>query len=341
MNTPHTPNPQHQRHLQYQRTIHRLRMEELVLAIVSVVLIVALVICGIVINDLNKEKDEMMIIIKNAGLSLDGGSQVSAPNSTANSVVSTDGTASVESTENSATVSAVKPPETSWTDTDEDGEVDYPYAVVEPTQKTCYLTFDDGPSNNTLKILDILKQYNVKATFFVVGDANLDYLPRIHNEGHAVALHAYNHTYSKIYQSTEAYFADLKKISDAVKAKIGVESKVIRFPGGSSNTVSKSYCSGIMTELSQETLKRGYVYFDWNVDSTDASGNNVPVEQLIENIQRYGGHSSQDVVLMHDTGAKGTTVEALPQIIEYYQSQGYTFAPITVNTPPCTHGINN
>ncbi len=340
MNTPHDPNPQHQRHLQYQKTIHRLRMEELVLAIISVVLIIALVICGIVIHDLNKEKAELTDKLKAAGIIVTSG-DTSAPTDSANGEATTNSTASAVSSQSASTVSTTPPPETSWTDTDEDGEVDYPYAVVEPTQKTCYLTFDDGPSNNTLKILDILKQYNVKATFFVVGDANLDYLPRIHNEGHAVALHAYNHTYSKIYQSTEAYFDDLKKISDAVKAKIGVESKVIRFPGGSSNTVSKSYCSGIMTELSQETLKRGYVYFDWNVDSTDASGNNVPVEQLIENIQRYGGHSSQDVVLMHDTGAKGTTVEALPQIIEYYQSQGYTFAPITVNTPPCTHGINN
>ena len=340
MNTPHSPNPHHQRHLQYQRTIHRLRMEELVLAIVSVVLIVALVICGIVINNLNKEKAELTDKLKAAGIIVTSG-EPSAPTDSANGEATTDSTASAVSSQSASTVSTTPPPETSWTDTDQDGEVDYPYAVVEPTQKTCYLTFDDGPSNNTLKILDILKQYNVKATFFVVGDANLDYLSRIHNEGHAVALHAYSHTYSQIYQSTEAYFADLKKISDAVKAKIGVESKVIRFPGGSSNTVSRSYCSGIMTELSQETLKRGYVYFDWNVDSIDASGNNVPVEQLIENIQRYGGHSSQDVVLMHDTGAKGTTVEALPSIIEYYQSQGYTFAPITVNTPPCTHGINN
>lgn len=332
-----TPDPQQNRGRHYQNTIHRLRMEELVLAVISVVLIISLVICGIVINNLNQENKELTAKLQAAQNGT--ASSVSQPANPNGSQPQT--SAPATSTVTSSTVSTTPPPPTSWTDTDEDGEVDYPYAVVEPEQKTCCLTFDDGPSNNTLKILDILKQYNIKATFFVVGTANLDYLPRIHSEGHTVALHAYDHTYSKIYQSTDAYFADLQKLSDAVKAKIGVESKVIRFPGGSSNTVSKNYCSGIMTDLSKETLKRGYVYFDWNVDSTDASGNNVAVDKILSNIQKYGGHSSLDVVLMHDTGAKDTTVEALPQIIEYYLSRGYQFAPITVSTPPCTHGINN
>ena len=217
--------------------------------------------------------------------------------------------------------------------------VEYPQDEI--TQKTCYLTFDDGPSYNTLKILDILAEYDIKATFFVVNTGNLSYLKQIHEAGHTVALHSYTHNYSKIYASQKAYFDDLQKISDAVKDQIGIESKVIRFPGGSSNTVSKSYCTGIMSALSVETANQGYVYFDWNISSGDADGNNVPASKIVANVKKYGGYSKQDIVLMHDTGAKDTTVEALPEIIEYYISRGYTFAPITVNTPPIQHGINN
>ena len=205
----------------------------------------------------------------------------------------------------------------------------------------CYLTFDDGPSENTLKILKILQQYNVKATFFVVGTSKLSYVKNIHAAGHTVGLHSYTHEYSQIYTSQKAYFNDLDRISNAVQQYIGVAPKVIRFPGGSSNTVSKDYCAGIMTALSQEVRSRGYVYFDWNVDSLDATGNNVAVSKMLNNIEATGGKGGRDVVLMHDTDAKDTTVEALPQIIEYYKSAGYTFAPLTVNVEPITHGINN
>ncbi len=215
------------------------------------------------------------------------------------------------------------------------------YGTVAVTEKTCYLTFDDGPSENTLKILDILEKYRVKATFFVIGTNKLSYTKQIHEQGHTVALHTYSHKYSSIYRSQKAYFDDLTKIGNAVKQYTGVDAKVIRFPGGSSNTVSRSYCTGIMTALATETLNQGYVYYDWNVDSTDASGNNVPVSQIMNNIKTYGGKHKQDVVLMHDTDSKDTTVEALPQIIEFYIEKGYTFAPITVQTPQVTHGINN
>ncbi len=215
------------------------------------------------------------------------------------------------------------------------------YGTVAVTAKTCYLTFDDGPSDNTLKILDILEKYKIKATFFVMGTGKLSYVKKIHDAGHTVALHTYSHDYSKIYRSQKAYFEDLEKIGAAVKKYTGEDSKVIRFPGGSSNTVSRSYCNGIMTALATETANRGYVYFDWNVDSTDASGNNVSVSKLVNNIKTYGGKKKQDVVLMHDTAAKDTTVQALPQIIEFYIEKGYTFAPLTVQTPQVTHGINN
>lgn len=208
-------------------------------------------------------------------------------------------------------------------------------------RKVVYLTFDDGPSENTGKILDILKQYNAKGTFFVTGNnqAYNDSLKRIIAEGSAVALHTYSHDYAKVYASEEAYFDDLQKISDMVKEVTGVESKVIRFPGGSSNTVSKKYCPGLMTELTRAVQEKGYQYFDWNCDSTDASGNHVAVEKLVANAT---SSSAQHInILMHDTAAKDTTVQALPQIIEHYKNLGYVFEALTVDSYPVHHSVNN
>ena len=208
-------------------------------------------------------------------------------------------------------------------------------------KKIVYLTFDDGPSENTEKILDILKKYNAKGTFFVTGN-NKEYnnsLKRIVEEGSTVALHTYTHDYAKVYASEEAYFDDLQKIFDMVKDVTGVESKVIRFPGGSSNTVSKQYCPGLMTTLTKAVQEKGFQYFDWNCDSTDASGNHVAVDKLVSNAT---SSSAQQInILMHDTAAKDTTVEALPKIIEHYKSQGYSFEALTVDSYPVHHSVNN
>ena len=207
--------------------------------------------------------------------------------------------------------------------------------------KMCYLTFDDGPSDNTEKILDILKDNNVKATFFVIGGSKLDLVKRQKEEGHTVALHTYSHDYESVYKSVDSYFQDLQKISDAVENIIGEKSNVIRFPGGSSNTISKKYCPGIMTELIGKVEERGYAYFDWNVDSGDASGNNVPVDKIMNCIQSGGTSSSNLVVLMHDTNAKSTTVDALPKIIQFYRDAGYSFAGLSKDSPPVHHSVNN
>ena len=115
-----------------------------------------------------------------------------------------------------------------------------------------YLTFDDGPSDRTLEILKILDQYNAKATFFVVGTAKLQYLPQIVEKGHTIGLHSNTHNYSKIYKSTDAFFNDLTALSQKVYDVAGIHSKVVRFPGGSSNNVSKSYCKGVMTRLTSQ-----------------------------------------------------------------------------------------
>ncbi len=208
------------------------------------------------------------------------------------------------------------------------------------SSKTCYLTFDDGPSDNTLKILDVLAKYNIKATFFVTNNSKLSYVKNINDAGHTVGLHTATHKWS-IYSSSDSYYDDLNTIRDSVAGIIGIKSNIIRFPGGSSNTASKKYCEGIMSFLSKDVIEKGYYYFDWNVDSGDADGNRVPADKIISNIKNGPTQKENIVVLMHDADVKTTTVEALPQIIEFYASNGYTFSNITENTPAVHHGVKN
>ena len=212
-----------------------------------------------------------------------------------------------------------------------------------PAGKVCYLTFDDGPSDNTVRILDILASYNVKATFFVVGTGRMDLLPRMVSEGHTVGLHSMTHNYAQIYASEAAYLADLQAIFQAVKNACGVESRVIRFPGGSSNTVSKKYgaAPGLMTKLAGELPGMGYAYFDWNVDSGDASGNNIAASKLTNNVTRSARNKNAICVLMHDTKAKKTTVDALPDMITGLYAQGYSFAALQPETYGFHHSIAN
>ncbi len=205
-----------------------------------------------------------------------------------------------------------------------------------------YLTFDDGPSSNTVKILDILDRYGVKATFFVIYHKNQEDTYRaIVERGHTLALHSYSHDYEDIYSSRTAFFNDLDKLSDYVSGLTGVTPLITRFPGGSSNTISKRYCAGIMTELTQAVESRGYSYFDWNIDSGDADDTTVDKDKIVENVKRRTGSYKNAFILMHDAKAKTTTVEALPEIIEYLQSRGYEILPITTSTPPMHHKVNN
>lgn len=208
-------------------------------------------------------------------------------------------------------------------------------------EKVVYLTFDDGPSPNTEKVLKILKQNDIKATFFVTGNGQAynDYIKQAFDEGHTIALHTYTHDYSCVYASVDAYFDDLQKVSDMVENITKNKPKFIRFPGGSSNTISAQYSQGIMSTLTKEVVEKGYQYFDWNVSSSDASGINVPVETIIqsscvENVDQIN-------LLFHDGPGKETTVEALPKIIEYYKERGYKFYPISKNSYVPHHGVNN
>lgn len=208
------------------------------------------------------------------------------------------------------------------------------------SNKTIYLTFDDGPGKYTARLLDILKKYDVKATFFVTGYDNRynDLLTREYAEGHTVGLHSYSHNYGLIYTSTEAYMEDLLKIQEKVKGYTGYESKIIRFPGGSSNTISRRYRMGIMSTLASKVEELGFRYFDWTIMSGDA-GNTKDPNKIYQNVTGSLKENGINVVLMHDI--KEYTVNSVERIIEYGLANGYTFAPLTMESPVVHQRINN
>ena len=213
--------------------------------------------------------------------------------------------------------------------------------TVEEPSKVVYMTFDDGPSENTDKILKILKKYDAKATFFVTGN-NQKYnssIKKAADQGNTIALHTYTHDYANVYSSTTAYFEDLQKVSDMVKQITGKAPRYIRFPGGSSNTISAQYSQGIMSALDNMVHERGYEYFDWNCSSGDAASNTVPAQDIVRNATSCD--YEQIMILFHDSSPKTTTVEALPEIIKSYKERGYVFKGICDDTPIFHHGVNN
>jgi len=203
-----------------------------------------------------------------------------------------------------------------------------------------YLTFDDGPQMGTTNvILDILKEEGVKATFFVTNKGDDSLIKREYDEGHTVALHTATHDYSILYASDEAYFKDLYSVQERVKRITGYESKIIRFPGGSSNTISRRYSSGIMSRLSKEVLNRGFKYYDWNLSSGDAAGGTPSSSDIYNNVVSNLRHDRVNMVLMHDI--KPYTRDALRDIIRYAKQNGYRFEKITYDTEMITQRVNN
>lgn len=202
-----------------------------------------------------------------------------------------------------------------------------------------YLTFDDGPSTkNTARLLDILKEENVKATFFLTDKTNTDYLiKRMYDEGHTIGLHTASHNYKYIYSSTTNFIKDIEKIQEKVARITGEKSSIIRFPGGSSNTVS-SFNPGIMCTLSNMVIEKGYHYFDWNVSSGDAGGSRSK-KNTYRNVTNNLSKNRANVVLMHDI--YDSTVDAVKDIIKYGKDDGYTFEKITMDTEMYTHYVNN
>ena len=209
---------------------------------------------------------------------------------------------------------------------------------VEGSGGVIYLTFDDGPSSYTPKLLDILAKHNVKATFFVVNTGYISTVSRIANEGHTVAIHTATHDFKEIYASEDAYFADLNVIKNQIIKYTGKTPTLLRFPGGGSNTVSKKYCPGIMTRLTKLVEDKGYTYFDWNVDSDDA-GSARTSTAVYNNVVKGCSGRKTSVVLMHDI--KSYTVNAVEDIILWGKANGYTFKALTSSSPTFHHRVMN
>lgn len=209
-------------------------------------------------------------------------------------------------------------------------------------EKVMYLTFDDGPSANTQKVLDILDACEVKATFFVTGEnpAYADVLTTIKERGHAIGIHTFSHDYKKIYGSPEAYFEDLDQIANLIMEKTGEEIHMLRFPGGSSNTVSRNYCNGIMSELIQLTIDKGYQYYDWNAHNGDGDPG-ISSDSLYERAIKDVKGKDEVIMLMHDGGANKNTVASLEATIKEFQRQGYIFKVIDESTPVSHHHVAN
>ena len=208
--------------------------------------------------------------------------------------------------------------------------VEPPAEYAETEGKVAYLTFDDGPSARTEDILDILDAYDIKGTFFVItNNLDVDILERIAGEGHAIGVHTHSHQYTEIYASIEDYLADFNAAFQAIYEATSVKPDIFRFPGGSIN----AYNRGFYQEINAEMLRRGFVFYDWNASSGD-SAPNTGAERVYQNIARKVCGQQKLIILMHDSQQKYAGVRALPRVIEYLLSQGYSFAPLDHRVEP-------
>lgn len=201
-------------------------------------------------------------------------------------------------------------------------------------KKIAYLTFDDGPSKNTELILDILKANDVNATFFIISpyiEPHINFVKRAYSEGNAIGNHTADHEFKYVYTCEEAFFKNFNKQQDFIREVTGSDCTIFRFPGGSNNTLvrnskGKDFTKNIIKLLNQ----KGITVYDWNVDSGDAKGNNIPASTLISNVSKNikdkdGNYKNPAIILMHDCMTKNTTVEALSGIIKLLKEEGYTF----------------
>lgn len=201
-----------------------------------------------------------------------------------------------------------------------------------------YLTFDDGPGPHTPRLLDILDEYGVKATFFVVENEHSDMLKEIVDRGHSIGIHCVTHDYETIYAGPDTYFADLFGMQDIIYEETGVKTTLMRFPGGSSNTVSRKLCPGLMTILSEAVQDAGFQYFDWNVDSDDAGGAKK-TRQVARNVINGVSKNDVSIVLQHDIHEY--SVDAVEEIIRWGMNNGYLFLPLEPHSPGFRHPVRN
>lgn len=201
-------------------------------------------------------------------------------------------------------------------------------APPETKQKLLYLTFDDGPSENTELVLNILKQEGILATFFVLGEHVLkkpEIAKRIIAEGHSIGNHTFDHKYEILYGSFADFSAQVMKTDDAIFRTTGVRTTLFRAPGGTYSNFDQSYFDAMAAA--------GYQVFDWNVDSGDSKRKGVPASEILTTVK---GSKLADklVVLLHDSAGHAESVKVLPAVIKYYKSKGYAFAPITDQVKP-------
>ncbi|MBR3973289.1 MAG: polysaccharide deacetylase family protein [Oscillospiraceae bacterium] len=209
--------------------------------------------------------------------------------------------------------------------------------VIKPEGKVIYLTFDDGPSAYTEDLLEVLREYDVKVTFFVCNTDRVDLLKQIAEDGHAIGIHTVSHDYKTIYASEEAYFADLFGMQKIIEDHTGIKTTLVRFPGGGSNTVSR-FNPGIMTRLAQALHDMGFQYFDWNVDSDDA-GRSKTTKKVLKNVKKGVEEVDVAIVLQHDV--KKYSVKAVEDIILWGLEEGYEFRALDPTSPTFHHKINN
>ena len=209
-----------------------------------------------------------------------------------------------------------------------------PYGATEREENMIYLTFDDGPSDRTDEILAVLAEKNVKATFFVTGKSNekdLERMRRIVEEGHTIGMHSYSHVYAAIYASVEGFLEDFYKNFLQIREVTGQSPTVFRFPGGSIN----GYDGGFYKEIISEMIRRGFVPFDWNISSEDASTTRIQsASVLTANVVRGARGKVRGFVLFHDSEAKTTTPRALGSTIDQLRAMGFEFAAISPSTLP-------
>ena len=211
--------------------------------------------------------------------------------------------------------------------------------VIQPDEKTIYLTFDDGPGPYTEALLDVLAAYDVKVTFFVTQEYPQyeDMIGRAYREGHTIAVHTASHDYYKIYASEQAYLDDFYAMQEVIYRQTGEYTQMFRFPGGSSNTVS-NFNPGIMSRLTGMMNSMGYQYYDWHVDSGDAGGTRSKAG-VVANVTNGCAERRTAVVLQHDV--KDYSVDAVEQIIIWGRQNGYTFRALDLTSPTAHHGIAN
>lgn len=187
-------------------------------------------------------------------------------------------------------------------------------------EKVIYLTFDDGPSDRvTPKILDVLKDENVKATFFIVGKNAVrrkEILRRAVSEGHTLGVHSYSHIYNEIYSSSQSLLADIDKCNEVIKEITGAPASVYRFPGGS---------FFLSDSLKQAVVDKGMTYVDWNASLNDAELQNPTPDSLFDTAVATSANRTKVILLAHDTTDKTATAEALKNVITYFKQQGYKF----------------